>query len=67
MTIERLHSDHGTNKRNRVLAKGSLEYRVEVLERIIISMANGTKMGACECEHLALLEAAETSHPVRDD
>ena len=33
--IERLHSDHGSNKRKRQLATGSLDDRVEALEAII--------------------------------
>jgi len=67
MGMESIHDDIDSNRRKRQLLKGSLEDRVDALERIIATIVDKTKLTKKEKEKIQKIEDAEAAHPEKDD
>jgi len=63
MGIERVHDDFETPARKRQLAKGTLEQRVEALERIVIHAIDHRKLTDAMREDIKRIGDADTEHP----
>jgi len=67
MGIERLHDDFDTNRRQRLLAQGSLEERVALLERLVFATVERAKLPKKVKDKIKKVEDAEKKHPEKDD
>jgi len=67
MGIERIHDDFDTNRRQRLLAQGSLEDRVALLEKIVFATAGRSKLPKQVKDKIKQMEDAEKNHPEKDD
>jgi len=67
MGIERLHDDFDTNRRQRLLAQGSLEERVALLEQLVFATVERSKLPKKVKDKIKKVEDAEKKHPEKDD
>jgi len=70
MAIKSVHDDIATNKRQRILKKGTLEDRVEALENIIemiLTPSKLSKLSKKEREHFDKVKKAKRENPEDKD
>jgi len=70
MAIESIHDDIETNRRQRLLKKGTLEDRVESLENIIeklMTKSTISKLSKKEREHFEKIKKAKKENPEEND
>ena len=70
MAIERVHDDMDSNRRQRLLKKGSIEDRVEALEYLVGKLLTPSKLSRLskrEREHLDRIKQADKDHPEEND